>query len=230
MRWSRGGVSVRWVRGGLYVEAHGHGVLLDCPPAAVDELTDVLPRIREVVLTGGRLRSAGGLTALLVALERHRVVDVPLPLHFPLGDERPSALAEAFVRGWPDRYPVQFDAELPGTTFDVGPLEIHTFASRRGEPRWLPTPEVRSVMAQAVRVVVGDVVVAFVPGAPLTAATRRAVQGADLAVVEVGVEPWPHSDVPFRSTLSEALTLTGSCGELWIVGDDGHVLDGGEPN
>lgn len=218
----RDGVSAWWIGGGLYLEADGEGLLLDAPGTAADALEGLgaLPRIRSVLLTSGRPRSVAGLVPLLCALERHRT-DEPLPLRSCLGEERGEALANAWMVAWPGRYPLLVDGFLPGEPFDAGPFEGETVPVRHGEPVWGRDPLVLPAIGVAVRVRVGDVTIAWVPGAGPDGAVRQACRDVDLAVVEIGAEPWPPSEAAWRLTIEDALALASEAAEVWIVGDDG---------
>lgn len=227
--WRREGLSVHLVGSGLYLDLRGDGLLLDAP-GGVDERIDAigaLGRIRGIALSGGRIESVGGLVPLLCALEPHRL-DQSLPLRFPLGEERGASLADVWVRGWAEDQPLEISAEAPGSVLDLGPFSVRTFPIRRGEPRWRPQPHVIGASAVAFRVEVEGLVVAWVAGAGPGGAVRRACDGADLAVVEVGVKPWPPSDQPWRMSVADALTWSGTVETLWLVGDDGEALRGAE--
>lgn len=224
-RWERDGLVVEWLGGAVWIEVAGSGVLLDVPPGAVERLGDRLPRLRSVGLTSGRVRAVGGLVPLLVELSRWRTGEVPLALRFPLGEERGAMLAETWVRGWPDLYPLTLDAEVPGSTFDAGDAVVTTVPLRAGEPRWRDGT-VQPVTAVALRVEVAGRRVSWVPAAAPDGALRRAVAGADLAVVEVGRVAWPRADTPWRPTVEDAVALRDVVGELWVVGDDGRLVGG----
>lgn len=221
-----GGTRVAWLDGAVWVEVGGHGLLIDAPPGVADALgPDRLPRLREVLLTGGRIRSVGGLLSLLCALEPHRGPEEPLVVRAPLGDDRGAALAELWSRQWPDRYRVVLDTERPGATFDAGPIEVRTSPVRAGEPRWRPD-RVDPRVAIALRLQTPDLTLAVVLGAAPGAAVQRACERVDLAIVEVGVEPWPRTAERWRLSMDEALGLGAGAGELWLVGDDGRWLGG----
>lgn len=219
------GLSASWLDGAVYVEYGGAGLLLDAPPGIVDRLGDRLPNLQSVLLTSGRIGAVGGLVPLLVALERWRVRDVPLSLRFLLGEERGATLAETWVRCWPDAYPLTLDAEVPGTTFDVGALTVSTVALRAAEPRWR-LGRAEPVVAVAVRVVAPGASLAWVPGAAPDRAVKRACAGVDLAVIEVGAVPWPPTAGRWRMSVADALEAGGDAGALWVVGDDGRLGPG----
>jgi len=216
------GVAVWWIGGGLYAEADGEGLLLDAPVSAATALDGLgaLPRLGSVLLTSGRARSVGGLVTLLCALERHRS-DVPLTLRSPLGEERGEALASAWTTAWPGRYPLLVDGFLPGEPFEAGPFDGETVPVRHGEPVWREGAVVAAI-GVGIRVRAGGVTIAWVPGAGPDAAVRTACRGADLAVVEIGVEPWPGADRGWRLSIEDALAHSSDAGEVWIVGDDGQ--------
>lgn len=224
-RWERDGLLVEWLGGAVWVELAGAGLLLDVPPGAVERLGDRLQRLRSVALTSGRVGAVGGLVPLLVELARWRVGDVPLALRFPLGEERGAMLAETWVRGWPDLYPLTLDAEVPGSTFDAGDAVVTTVPVRAGEPRWRDAT-VQPIPAVALRIEVDGRRVAWVPACAPDGALRRAASGADLAIVEVGQAPWPRTDERWRPSTADALALRERVGELWVVGDDGRWVGG----
>lgn len=137
-------------------------------------------------------------------------------------------LAETWVRGWPDLYPLTLDAVAPGATFDAGDAVVTTHPLRAGEPRWRDA-SVQPIPAVAMRVELEGLQVAWVPAAVPGGALRRAVHGADLAIVEVGTGAWPRTDECWRPTVQDAMTLRDDVGELWVVGEDGR-LAGGAPH
>lgn len=224
----RGRTRVSLHGGAVWIQVDDDAVLIDAPPGVADALgPDRLPHLREVLLSGGRIRSIGGLLALLCALEPHRGPEDPLVVRAPLGDDRGAALAELWSRHWPDRFRVVLDTERPGATFDAGPIEVRTFPVRAGEPRWRPD-RVDPRVAIALRVQTPDLTIAVVLGAAPSAAVTRACERVDLAIVEVGVEPWPRTTDRWRLSVEEALELGAGVQELWLVGDDGRWLGGEE--
>lgn len=225
--WQKNGLVAHGFAGGLYLEHAGEGLLLDAPYGAAAALDEVggLPRLRAIALSGGRILSVGGLPTLLCALEPHRTS--PLSIWAPMGEERPALLADAWSRGWPDRYPLVIDTEAPGGELAVGAFELRTFAIRRGDPRWRP-PRIDVVVGVAFRVTAGGATVAWVAGAGPGGVVSHVCRGADLAVVEAGVLPWPPSDVPWRLSVDQAVHAASEAGEVWIVGDDGRPVVGGQ--
>lgn len=221
----RGRTEVLWHGGGLEVAVGPDALLVDVPAGIERALGDRLGRLRAIVLTGGSPRAVGGLVPLLCALEPWR--DAELTVHVPIGDERGAALAEAWARHWPDRFPVTVDAERPGATFDAGPFGVTTFEVRAGEPRWrLGAVDPR--VAVAVRVRTDDLTVVLVPAASPSTVIERACRDADVAVVEVAAVPWPPTAERWRPTAEEALRLAAGAKEVWLVGDDGNWLGGEE--
>ena len=204
-------------------------MLLDAPPGIEQRLTrEQLGRLRAVIVTSGRPQSIGGLIGLLSALEpfRHRA---PLDVHTSAGEERSALLVGAWVRGWPDRYPVVVDTHMPGDAYDLGPFQVRTVSVRHAEPRWVDAPFIESATGVAIEVTAGDTGIAWIPGAGPCAAVQRLCTRADLAVVEVGVAPWPGSDEPWRLSVSAAMKAAArAIGEVWLVGDDGSVRSGAE--
>ncbi len=223
--WTRGGVTVRWLGGGLLVEHDGSALVVDAPPGVTGAIGDALPGVQAVLLSSGRLQAVGGLVELLVALEPHRRSGVPLSLRVPLGEERGVTIAEAWVRGWPDRYPLTLDAQLPGCVFDIGGLQVSTVPQRSGEPVWR-TSEVCDQLAVSVRLQATGATVVWMSAAAPGPGVARACRGADLAVIEVGVLPWPRTEQRWRLSLTDAVEAGGEAGEVWLVGDDGRFLGG----
>ena len=217
-----GSVSVTWTGGGVWLEHPEGGLLLDTPAGVVDAIGDGLAKVRGVVLTGDRTRHLTGLIPLLAAMEPHRPEDLPLDLRFPLGAERGVLLAETWVRGWPDRFPISLDAEPPGSTFDVGPFEIRTLPLRTGEPHWRKGT-VEATVGVGVRVAVGDEAVAWIPGAAPDRHIAKLCAGVDLAVIEVGQRAWPRTDERWRLTEREAIEACGDAAAIWLPGDDGRL-------
>jgi len=228
----RQGVEVRWLGGGLYLEAQGQGLLIDAPTGVAKVLTamETLERVQSVILTGGRLLSVDGLLGLLCALEPHRPEDHSLELRFPLGEERPATLASAWRSGWLPRYPLSLDGMMPGESLCAGPFTVYTQRILRGEPRWRPTPGVERVVAMALRVEVAGVSVAWVPGGATSRSMARLCQGVDLAVVEVGVQPWPRSAHRWRLSMDDAVNIASEADSAWLVGDDGRPMGDKDTN
>ncbi len=225
MQWQRGDTVVRWLGGGLLLRWRDHAFVLDAPPAVVDEVGDTLPLVRAVVLTGGRSGSVGGLVALLTALAPHRRGS-PLDLRLVLGEERGAALAETWVRAWGQPYPLTVDAERPGGVLELGPIEVELVPMKAGEWDW-GADRVRSRVQVALRIQTPDALVVWVPGAAPGTAVVRACRDADLAVLEVGVEPWPRHEGRWRLSAAEALQAAGDADQVWVVGDDGRPVGEG---
>lgn len=218
----RGELGAWWCGGAVYLRHGTDGLLLDAPPGISDALDpQQLGQLRAVVLTSGRVRAVGGLVPLLVALERYRDADAALELWVLLGEERGAMLAETWVRGWPDRYPLTVDAAAPGAELDIAGFRVQTLELPSGEPRFRAQEVVRQ-RATAVRVASAGSVVAWVPGAAPGRAVERACADADLAVIEVGVVPWPRTERRWRLTAADALAAAPDQAELWVVGDDGR--------
>lgn len=224
---TRGSTQVSWVAGALVVDVGGDVVLFDTPAGLPEALGPTLGRVRALVFTTGRIRSVGGLVPLLCALEPHRSVDAALPVHPPLGDERSAALAEVWERFWPDRYPIVLDVVRPGGSFDVGPLQVTTFPIQVGEPRWRDGT-VDPGVGVGLRIETPDLTVALLLGAAPSSGLARITADVDLAVIEVGVVPWPRTPVPWRLRPDEAVALGVGARELWVTGDDGQRLDAAE--
>lgn len=224
MEWQRGDTVVCWLGGGLLLRWRDHAFVLDAPPTVVEALGEALPLTRAVVLSGGGAGSVGGLVPLLTALAPYRD-GAPLDLRLVLGEERGAALAETWVRAWGQPYPLVVDAERPGGRLELGPIEVELVPMKAGEWDWAAA-QVRSRVQVALRVHTPDGVVVWVPGAAPGTAVVRACRGADLAVIEVGVTPWPRHPGRWRLSAAEAVRAGGEAGQLWLVGDDGRPLGG----
>lgn len=218
-----GEVRVVWLQGGLLVQVGADALLLDAPPGTVERLLpSELTAIRAVWITSGRMSALGGLLPLLHGVDeaRGRRSDLPLPVTVPYGEERAGLVVEAWTRGWPDALSVCVDHTLPGESVNAGPLVVQTVGLRAAEPD--RDRGVRGLTAVAVRVHTPAGVIAWVPSSAPSAAQRRACQDARLAVVTVGVVPWPRIDGRVRLTYAEAVALSDDAGDLWVVGDDGR--------
>ncbi|MEQ1564867.1 MAG: hypothetical protein ABMA64_04460 [Myxococcota bacterium] len=212
----------RWIGGGLWVEHAGDAILIDAPTGAAAELGEDLGRLRAVVLTTGRARSLAGLLELLSAAERFRG-GAPLELHLPLGEERGAAVAEVWAHHW-DAYPLVIDAQQPGSTFSVGPFDVSTAAVQVGDPRFHPE-RVEARLGLGLRISTGaGGPIAVLLGAAPDPGLHRLCAGAELAVIEVGVAPWPRVDRAWRLRTEQALAVGAGARQVWLVGDDGQRL------
>jgi hypothetical protein len=213
-------VDVRWL-GALWCA----GVLVEAPPGVEVALgrAGLLAATHTVVLPSGRTRGLAGLIGLLDAIaqtgRRHLGV-----LHH-LGDERTPLLAQAWSTGWPERLTLELDGLGPGVTAEVPGVAV-TFAElRMAEPAG---DALVPLSGGGVRLETRTGLVAFAPAARPGAALERAIADADLAVIEVGVRPWPAGAAAFRPSVSEAITAGARAKALWLVGDDGERLGGDE--
>lgn len=205
-----------WVNGGLYVGNPEAGVLFDAPDGAGRALAAAGLDPDVVAFSGGRVASVcgfAGVVAAAIARGRTR----PLRVWSVVGEERASRLVDA-VSAWDLPFPLIVDAEPPGATIAVGPLEVEVVALRRGEVRG---NDVVPVPAVGFRVR-GPLDVAFVPG--LGPGSRALCDGAELAVVEVGVVPWPANPERWRFSVDEAITAARRARQLVLVGDDGALI------
>ena len=216
----RGKFFVGWREGALLVQRGSIAVLVDAPPGT--QLGAEAALIQSIVLSSGRMQAIGGLLPVLAALEPHRVANVPLRVHCPLGEERAPSLLAVWSQGWPDRYPLTMDSAYPGSQFEVGQLGFETLPVISGEVQW-HRREVTPQVAVAVKIIAPEATVVWVPAAAPDAGLRRICAGADLAVVEVGVEEWPRTPERWRLAVTDALHIGSDVGELWIVGDDGSM-------
>lgn len=211
-----------WADGALVVSVGSDTIVLDAPPAAdLEAIASVLPYMRAIVLTSGRLSSVGGLLPLLCALEPHRGEDAALTLHLPAGDERGAAIAEVWVRGWPDRYPLVIDAVQPGAEIELGPILARSWPLATAE---IVRGEVRPMTAVGLQLQTPDLSVTYLRGAADPRAIARWL-AVDLAILEVGAQPWPKTERPWRLRADEASKLGALAGEVWLVTDDGSGPD-----
>lgn len=219
----RGRTTVTWHRSALYVRCGSDGILLDAPPGIENRLSEEqLGRLRAVIVSSGRTQSIGGLIGLLGALEPYRGT-APLDVHTPAGEERSALLAGTWVRGWPNRYPVVVDTHMPGDAYELGPFVVTSHSVPHAEPRWSERPFAERAVGVALDVVSADARMAWVVGAGPSSTIPRLCAQSDLAVVEVGVTPWPRSEQRWRLSIADAMGAAGPRTELWLVGDDGSV-------
>ena len=217
------GVRIHWLSGAVYLEKDGYGLLVDAPATAVSLLEDRLPYIQSIVLTSGRIASVGGLVSVLCALDATRSVDIPLALHFAFGEERGAMMAEAWVRGWPSGFPLILDGEVPGGKFDAGPFSLSTAGLKCGEPEW-GIGRIRPTIGMALTISTGGLTVARVPATGVNPVVSKICRDVDLAIVDVGVVPWPESSIPWRMTVDDAVALGSGAKHLILVGDNGELV------
>jgi hypothetical protein len=219
----KGGVEVRWVGGGLTIEARGAVLLLDCPTGVVEALGPRIAALRAVALSSGRSESLGGLISLLCALNQARRT-APLQVHVLSSEERAPLLISAWSQGWGGSFPVELDAQVAGSRIDADPFELTSLPVRHGEPEWVGDI-VASLPGVGWLVEVFGIRVAYVVGAGPNRAVEKLCREAHLAVLEVGVKPWPESEVRWRLSVAEAIEAAAGAGELWLVGDDGRRVE-----
>ena len=222
-------LEVIWVNGAVFVGVTDSGILFDSPPGTVAALgaLSLLDGIRSIGYSSGRLSSIGGMVPLLHEMGKRQLRSFPFEVRGPASDERVAILAEAFQRSWPSQLNVSVDSLFPGHIIDVGPLEIvgHgiEFGDLVGElpGRVVPgTGFVWEVNHNATRIVWAK---SCAPSAEL----RRICQRASLVIIEVAADPWPPTQRCFRMSVTAATKIGGEADELWLVGDDGRLLDGG---
>jgi hypothetical protein len=216
----RGGARVRWL-GAVHLELAGRGVLIGAPRGAVTALGASVDALEAVVLPSGHMRLLDGLVPLLAA----RTVSHPLEVISLVGEPRAMALVDAFGRGWSGRVQPRVDVVMPGQSLDVAGVEIDTRAARAGEPLG---DAVERVTACGVRVRAAGLELVVVPSCAPSRGWRTFVGRADVAVVEVGVKPWPSGARPWRHDAAGAIAAARDASQLWLVGDDGRPLDTAE--
>jgi hypothetical protein len=204
---------------------HGdEALLLDCPSGAAETIGSRLEPLVAIALTSGRIESVGGLPAVLCELQRYRNPEQALPIHFCLGEERAPTLASAWSQAFSGGFPVAFDAEVPGARFAEGEFTVSTCSVVHGEPNWVAKMVERAI-GLALRIETRDLTMVWIPGAAPSPTLRRWCSGADLAVVEAGIRPWPPMSQEWRMTAEQAYSIGQCAGELWLVGDDGFRLE-----
>lgn len=238
---------VVWLRGSLALQCRGGVCLLGAPDGVAAALSDrgLLGQVRGVVLPTARTRDVAGLVGLWAALREEVGVSgrpTVLPVIHLLGDERTPTLAAAWGQGWGDALRLELDAvhqgarlKVAGLALDTSPLVVGEVRPPRATARAQgPTPGsgpgVVGVAAVGIRTRLEGGVVAWVPTARPSTAVRRVCHGADLAVVEVGRRPWPGGEVPWRLSVSDAITAAQGARRLVLVGDDGTLLDDDAPS
>lgn len=197
--WARGGTEVRWLSGGaLWVRSARATLLIDAPPGVERTLPDA--SVDHLVLTSGRLEALGGLLGLFAAVDGP---GEPLDVQVILGDERASALADAWSRHWPRSREVEVDARRPGT-YPLPPFVVTTIELAGAEElggRVSPVPVV------GVRIRTPDATIAFAPRCRAGTTLARVLGGADLAVATVGGPPGWSTDP----------AAAGRAGATWVA-------------
>lgn len=223
-----GEIEVHFAHGGIWLwntaPSGPHGVAIDAPAGMAAAIGADLARLSAIVVTSGRARAIGGLIELLEATAAHRDPALPLVLHVPFGEERGAALADLWVQHWQGRFPLTVDAERAGVRFDAGGMQITTVALRAAEPDWAARDVVPRVAIGVIAEHAGARVAILLGAAPDPGLERHCA-GADLAVIEVGVLPWPRSDVAWRLRPDQAIAVGAGARALWIVGDDGRRIE-----
>lgn len=218
-RFRRGLTEVCWHEGAIVVSRGAEALLLDCPSGAAENIGSPLEILVAIALSSGRIEAIGGLPSLLCALQQHRGPAQALPIHFCLGEERAPTLASAWSQAFSGGFPLSFDAEIPGARFAEGEFVVSTCSVVHGEPNWSAKTVERNV-GLAMRIDTPEMSLAWVPGAKATPALQQWCSGRDLAIIEVGVRPWPLTKQRWRMTTAEACSIGAGAGEIWLVGDD----------
>ncbi len=196
--WSDESLRVGWV-GGLYIEFGGLGLMINATEGTTERWNACFdPSLLEMIaVSDGEIRSLGGLLPLLCSLERRS----ELRIWAPMGEERPAYLAEAWSRGWPNRYPLGVEAEFPGGSFRLGDMKITSIGLRR-------STEV------AFRIDAGGRKIGFLPSGYHEAVVRH-LRRMDLLVV-----------IGDLNDVSQVGSLEPE--QLWALNADGHPLEMGE--
>lgn len=218
---------VSWIGGALKIDGRRGAVLIDAPPGVARALTEAgeLKDVAAVVVSTGRARSVAGLLGLWDALDR--LGRRELTVVHVLGDERTPLLAAAWAQGWPGGLRLDLDGCAPSTVAEAAGLAIELVPLRVGDMRG--GRDVQAVAGCGVRV--EDGAVTWVPTCRPGTSAQRLARGAGLAVVEVGVVPWPVDVAPWRLARADAELVAGGAHEAWLVGDDGARLpDAAPPN
>ncbi len=210
-------LSAEWI-GALRVSLGGYQILLGAPLAAVSRLGPSVDALDAVILPTGHLRLLDGLVPLLAS----RTTDRPLTVVSLVGEPRSMALVDAFSRGWPHRAQPEVDVFVAGQPIALGPTQLHTRPARAGEPHG---DAVSVVAGCGVRLTAAGQTIAFLPAVAPSRGWRAFVGQAELAVVEVGVRPWPPGQRPWRHDTASAISAAREARRLWLVGDDGRPLD-----
>ena len=222
-------LSVRWIQGATVLEVGGDAVLLDAPLDAIPALIQdgVVARIRTVAFSSGATSALGGFIPLLEAMCRHHLPEFPFVFWGPMGEERPGLMIEAWSRGWPGRLSLGLDTILPGSRFEMGPFDVKTVGLEIGEPIWQPTPHVKAGQGLGWRFTYGQTTIVWVRTCTPSDALAHFCKDTTLAIIEVGVQPWPNTDRRWRLSVSDASQYGLSAQELWLVGDEGGPLNVG---
>jgi hypothetical protein len=225
----QGTTRVQWLSGALWIGTPQGAVLFGAPGGIARSITvQHLRELRAVVFSSGSLRDCSGLIEIMGECARHRRCSDPLEVVHPLGDERIPAMLEAWQRGWPGQVDVALDAVHPGISIEVGPwIRVHAASVERGEPDWRSNL-IRPVVALGWAISTPDLTICWARGAAPGPDLIRLCTGVDLAILEVGVQPWPRSDRRWRLRPDEAVSLTLASTHTWIVGDDGAFGVGDE--
>jgi hypothetical protein len=133
-------------------------------------------------------------------------------------------MVEAWSRGWPDQLSLGLDTVLPGAHFNMGPLKVRTIGLEMGEPIWQPKPQIKPVQGLGWRFSIGQTTIVWIRTCAPRDALAHFCKDATLAIVEVGVRPWPNSEQRWRLSVSDASQYGLSARELWLVGDEGGPL------
>lgn len=202
----------------------GGALLVDAPNSCVPalEASGAIERLTTMVVSSDRTRSVEGLIGVAAAARRAgRTRD--LTVVHPLTAERPSVLANAWSTGWPEGPGLMLDAVAPGGDIDWVGGVIRLVPLRVGEA---VNNGVRPVAGVGVVIDLDGGRVVWVPSSRPGASARRLAHGATLAVMEVGVLPFPRTEHPWRRSLGDALRDASGAADVWLVGDDGRRVGG----
>jgi len=226
LRFESGNLQVIWMDGAVALTRGEDTLLLDAPPGVIQHLNhhDLLPSLRTVCCSSGQMSSLGGLLPLLDEVHRVQSSRFPFTLRAPMGDERLGLVVEAWSRGWPGRVPIGLDGLYPGAKFEMGSWRVRTFGIEMGEVIYGEHPHIEPCVGIAWRIEVEGETIVWIRSCTPHQMIEKMCKDASLAIVEVGVRPWPKSERRWRLSVSNASQYGMLAKELWLVGDEGGPL------
>jgi hypothetical protein len=202
---------------GFLIRSRGTSLLLDAGPGVASNLpTSIAEHLDAIVLSSGDLRDIAGL---LRVLERRSEGPKPLTVVFPLGEERTSAILDAWERGWPDRLTLLQDGVHPGSTVQIGSIELEPCALRRLEAfrgHWVP------IQGLAWRFHISGQTIAYARGACFDRSLEHLVSESVLVILDVR-QPGANAS-HHRLTADQAQRFQTSTNDLWVVTEGGEDI------